>query len=51
MVYIYDEYNNVHPNLCKILSKMKKYSNISHKCQFGTMSDPEGGVHLTKLSL
>ena len=26
--YIYDEYDMVHPNLCKILSKMEKYSNI-----------------------
>ena len=26
--YIYDEYDIVHPNLCKILTKMKKYSNI-----------------------
>ena len=23
--YIYDEYDIVHPNLCKILSKMKEY--------------------------
>ena len=27
-IYIYDEYDIVHPNLCKILTKMKKYSNI-----------------------
>ena len=26
--YIYDEYDIVHPNCCKILSQMKKYSNI-----------------------
>ena len=49
--YMYGEYDIVHPNLCKILTKMKKYSNIRHKCQFGTMSHPEGGVHLTKMSL
>ena len=49
--YIYNEYHIVHPDLCEILCKMKRYSNISNKCQFGTMSDPEGGVHLTKMSL
>ena len=27
---------------------MKKYSNIWQKCQFHTMLDPKGGVHLTK---
>ena len=30
--------------------KMKKYSNIWHECQCGTISDPEGGVHLMKMS-
>ena len=48
--YIYDTYI-VHPNVSKLLSKMQKYSNIVHKGQFGTMSHPEGGVHLTKMSL
>ena len=49
--YIYDKYDIVHPNVSKVLSKMQKYSNIVHECQFGTMSHPEGGVHLTKMSL
>ena len=35
----------------KLLSKMQQYSNFVHKCQFGTMSHPEGGVHQTKMSL
>ena len=40
--YICDEYHIVHSDLCEILYKMKKYSN---------MSDPEGGVHLTEMSV
>ena len=49
--YVYETYDIVHPNVSKLLSKMQKYSNIIHKCQFCTMSHPEGGVHLTKISL
>ena len=49
--YIYDTCDIVHPNVSKLLSKMKKYSNIIHKCHFGTMSHIAGGVHLTKMSL
>ena len=30
---------------------MQKYENTSHKCQFGTKSDPEGDAHLTNISL
>ena len=49
--YIYDTYDILHPNVSKLQSKMQKYSNIIHKCQFSTMSHPEGGAHLTKMSL
>ena len=49
--YIHDTYDIVHPNISKLLSKMQKYSNIRHKCKFDTMSHPEGGVHLTKMTL
>ena len=41
--YMYDEYDVVHPNFVK----------YSQKCRIlkHNMSDPEGGVHLTKMSL
>ena len=47
----YHEYHIVHAHLDKILSKMQKYANISNKCQFGTMSDHETGVHLINMAL
>ena len=35
----------------KYSKKCRSMQNISNKCQFGIRSDPEGGVHLTNMSL
>ena len=47
----YDKNHIVHAHLDKILSKMHKYANISHKSQFDTISNHETTVHLMNMSM
>ena len=48
--YRYHKYHMVHAHLDKILSKMQKCTNISNKCQFGTMLHCMTDVHLMNMS-
>ena len=49
--YMYDEYDIVHPNLVKYSKKCRSTQTSDINVSFILLSDPEGDVHLTKMSL